>query len=67
MLRSIFYKKLDERRGLTGSKEIVLPEYYQEARKFVEGDMMYIRNSKTGEPVFKFIFDGDTKSGVQFN
>jgi len=35
-------------RGFTGSKEIFLPEYYQEARKFVEGDMMYIRESKAG-------------------
>ena len=54
-------------RGFTGSKEIVLPEYYQEARNFVEGDMMYIRDSKAGEPVFNFIFDGDTKSWVEFN
>lgn len=52
-------------RGITGSKEIVLPEYYQEARKFVEGDMMFIKDSKVGEPVFNFIYDGDTKSWVE--
>ncbi|GGA16662.1 ribonuclease YeeF family protein [Psychrobacillus lasiicapitis] len=54
-------------RGFTGSKEIVLPEYYQEARKFVEGDMFYIRDSKVGEPVLKFIFDGDTNTWVEIN
>lgn len=54
-------------RGFTGSKEIVLPEYYQEARKFEEGDQMQIRDSKTGEPVFKFIYDGDVESWVEFN
>jgi len=54
-------------RGFTGSKEIVLPEYYQEARKFVEGDLMQIRDSKTGKPAFKFIYDGDLESWVEFN
>lgn len=44
-------------RGFTGSREVVLPEYYQQARKFVDGDLLIIRDSKTGEPVFKFIFD----------
>lgn len=52
-------------RGFTGSKEIILPEYYQEARKFVDGDMMYIRDSQTGEPVMNLIFDEDLQTWVK--
>lgn len=53
--------------GFTRSKEIVLPEYYHEEREFEEGDLMQIRDSKTGKPVFKFIYDGDVRSWVEYN
>jgi LXG domain of WXG superfamily/Pre-toxin TG len=35
-------------KGFTGSRNIVLPEYYQQERKFLDGDLLNIIDSKTG-------------------
>jgi len=44
----------------TGSKNIVLPEYFQETKQFVDGDNLNIIDSKTGTRVEKYIYDIDT-------
>lgn len=53
--------------GFTASKEIVLPEYYQEPRRFLNGDVLYIKDSKTGEAAFKFLYDEEVESWVKMN
>ena len=35
----------------------MLPEYYQSARKFMNGDKFKILDSKTGDIVQQFIYD----------
>ncbi|WP_298841481.1 hypothetical protein [Clostridium sp.] len=45
---------------ITGSTNIVLPEYYQETRRFVDGDIFNIVDSKTGKVIDKFMYDIDT-------
>lgn len=44
-------------KGFTGSTDVVLPEYYQSARKFMNGDKFRILDSKTGDIVQQFIYD----------
>ncbi|MDE7222302.1 MAG: hypothetical protein K2O34_00805 [Acetatifactor sp.] len=44
-------------RGFTGSKNIVLPELVQDARNFIDGDILGIYDSTTGELVQQFIYD----------
>ncbi|MGM9951079.1 MAG: hypothetical protein ACI33P_13190 [Lysinibacillus sp.] len=51
--------------GFTASKEIVLPEYYQEPRRFMDGDVLYIKDSETGKAVCKFIYDEVVESWVK--
>ncbi|MDQ7860406.1 hypothetical protein RCO48_02950 [Peribacillus frigoritolerans] len=46
-------------RGFTGSKEVVLPEYYHTPRQFEDGDILDIKDATTGEKQMSFIFDGD--------
>ncbi|WP_260286489.1 ribonuclease YeeF family protein [Peribacillus aracenensis] len=46
-------------RGFTGSKEVVLPEYYHTPRQFEDGDILDIKDATTGEQHMSFIFDGD--------
>ena len=41
-------------------KNIVLPEYVQDLRKFSDGDMLNIRDSDTGEILYRFIYDMDS-------
>ena len=53
--------------GFTASKGIVLPEYYQEPRRFMDGDVLYIKDSNAGKAVFKFIFDEEVESWVKMN
>ena len=53
--------------GFTASKEIVLPEYYQEPRRFLNGDVLYIKDGKTGEAAFKFLYDEEVESWVKLN
>ncbi|WP_244971202.1 hypothetical protein [Vallitalea guaymasensis] len=48
-------------KGFTGSKNIVLPEYYQDPRDFVNGDIFKIVDSKTGAVTQQFIFDEKIK------
>jgi hypothetical protein len=48
-------------RGFTGSKEIVLPEYYQQERPFVHGDKLKIIDANTGEVTTTFIYDKKLK------
>ena len=43
-----------------GSTDVVLLEYFQDARKFVDGDIIKIIDSNTGEVVQQFIYDMDT-------
>jgi len=45
------------RKAFTGSTDVVLPEYYQSARKFMNGDKLKILDSKTGDIVQQFIYD----------
>ncbi len=44
-------------RGFTGSKNIVLPELVQSPRNFIDGDILGIYDSNTGELVRQFIYD----------
>ena len=44
-------------KAFTGSTDVVLPEYYQSVRKFMNGDKFKILDSKTGEIVQQFIYD----------
>lgn len=53
--------------GFTASKEIVLPEYYQEPRRFMNGDVLYIKDSKTGKAVFGFIYDEEVECWVKMD
>lgn len=46
-------------RGFTGSKNIVLPELVQQRRLFVDGDILGIYNSITGELTQQFVYDSD--------
>jgi len=47
-------------KGFTGSTDIVLPEYFQDTRKFVDGDIIKIIDSNYGEVVQQFIYDTET-------
>ena len=47
-------------KGFAGSTDVVLPEYFQGARKFADGDIIKIIDSNTGEVVQQFIYDMDT-------
>lgn len=47
-------------KGFTGSVDVVLPEYFQDTRKFVDGDIIKIIDSNTGKVVQQFIYDMDT-------
>ena len=47
-------------KGFTGSVDVVLPEYFQETRKFMDGDIFNIIDSDTGEIIQQFIYDMDT-------
>ncbi|WP_235829588.1 hypothetical protein [Clostridium nigeriense] len=44
-------------KAFTGSTDVVLPEYYQSVRKFINGDKFKILDSKTGDIVQQFIYD----------
>ncbi|WP_434297055.1 hypothetical protein [Clostridium sporogenes] len=44
-------------KAFTGSTDIVLPEYYQSVRKFINGDKLNILDSKTGNIIQQFIYD----------
>jgi len=44
-------------RAFTGGTDVVLPEYYQSVRKFINGDKLNIVDSKTGDIVQQFIHD----------
>lgn len=44
-------------RGFTGSKNIVLPEIYQNDVGFKTGDLLGIFDSKTGDIVTQFCYD----------
>ena len=48
-------------RGFTGSRKVVLPEYYQQSRDFIKGDILKIVDSKTGESVAKFAYNEKVK------
>ncbi|MEY8701307.1 T7SS effector LXG polymorphic toxin [Streptococcus ferus] len=53
-------------RGFTGSKEIVLPEYKMlDEHHFVEGDTIGIFDSKTGDMVEQYIYDGDSETWLK--
>jgi len=47
-------------KAFTGSTDVVLPEYFQDTRKFVDGDIIKIIDGNTGEVVQQFIYDMDT-------
>ena len=47
-------------RGFTGSTNVVLPEYFQGTRKFVDGDIIKVIDGGSGKVVQKFIYDADT-------
>jgi len=47
-------------KGFTGSTDVILPEYFQDTRKFVDGDIIKIVDSNTGKVVQQFIYDMDT-------
>ena len=47
-------------KAFTGSKDVVLPEYFQDTRKFIDGDIIKIIDSNTGKVVQQFIYDMDT-------
>ncbi|MFK9092122.1 hypothetical protein [Bacillus salipaludis] len=51
-------------RGFTGSSEIILPEYYQAAKDFGDGDLLKIIDAKNGDVTTQFIFDADLKSWI---
>ncbi|WP_257215811.1 hypothetical protein [Fredinandcohnia onubensis] len=51
-------------RGFTGSKEVVLPEYYQEARSFVDGDILKIVDANNGTTTTQFIYDADVGNWI---
>ena len=44
-------------KGFTGSSDIVLPEYFQENRKFMNGDIFSIIDSCSGEVISKFKYN----------
>lgn len=44
-------------RGFTGSKNIVLPELIQDQRNFVNGDLLSIYDSKTGNVIQQLVYD----------
>lgn len=50
-------------RAFTGSTDVVLPEYFQDTRKFVDGDIIKIMDGDTGKVVQQYIYgmDSDTK------
>ena len=45
--------------GFTGSKNIVLPELVQDVRSFIDGDILGIYNSATGELIQQMVYDSD--------
>lgn len=47
-------------KAFTGSADIVLPEYFQDMRKFMDGDIIKIIDGNTGKIVQQFIYDMDT-------
>ncbi|MEH6946107.1 T7SS effector LXG polymorphic toxin [Bacillus sp. JJ634] len=54
-------------RGFTGSKEVVLPEYYQSERSFVKGDILKIVDAKNGELALTFIYDNKLKTWMRMD
>ncbi|MDP4553399.1 hypothetical protein Q9251_21320 [Alkalihalobacillus macyae] len=44
-------------RGFTGSKEVILPEFYQNERAFSEGDSLKVVDAKGGQVSTMFIYD----------
>ena len=44
-------------RGFTGSKNIVLPELIQDQRNFINGDLLSICDSKTGNVIQQLVYD----------
>lgn len=44
-------------RGFTGSREIILPEYYQSERGFTSGDILKIIEGDTGNTSITFVYD----------
>ena len=44
-------------KGFTGSVDVVLPEYFQETRKFMNGDILNIIDADTGKIISKFKYD----------
>lgn len=57
-------KKIDDkdnitytRKGFTGSVNVVLPEYFQDTRKFMNGDILNIIDADTGKIISKFKYD----------
>ena len=46
-------------KGFTGSKIVVMPQYVQSSREFVNGDIINIIDSKTGKMTQKFIYDDE--------
>lgn len=51
-------------RGFTGSKNIVLPEFVQDNRKFITGDILSVNDSATGKTILQFIYDKKTGGWV---
>lgn len=47
-------------KAFIGSNDVVLPEYFQDTRKFVDGDIIKITDSNTGKVVQQVIYDMDT-------
>ena len=44
-------------RGFTGSKEVILPEFYQNERPFSKGDILKVVDAKDGQVSSMFIYD----------
>lgn len=44
-------------KGFTGSIDVVLPEYFQDTRKFIDGDILNIIDSESGKVISKFKYD----------
>ena len=44
-------------KGFTGSVDVVLPEYFQDTRKFMNGDIFNIIDADTGKIISKFKYD----------
>ncbi|WP_368505233.1 LXG domain-containing protein [Alkalihalophilus sp. As8PL] len=49
-------------RGFTGSRNLVLPEYYQSNRQFINGDILSVRDAKTGDVFLNFKYNEITQN-----